>query len=83
MEGIFSTLIIGLVVGALARLFLPGRQPMGILWTILIGIAGAFIGNWVGNAINPGSDPMHWILSILSAVVLLVIWGSFKRRRVT
>lgn len=83
MGNIITTLIIGLIVGALARLVLPGRQPMGILLTLLLGIVGAFIGNWIGNAINPGSDPMHWILSVLSAVVLLAIYGSVSGRRVT
>lgn len=83
MTEILSTLIIGLAVGALARFFLPGRQPIGIVLTILLGILGAFIGNWIGRQINPGSDPMHWILSVLSAVVLLMLWASVTRRRET
>ena len=49
MGAIISTLIIGLIVGAIAKLLMPGRDPGGCLITILLGIAGAFVGTWIGR----------------------------------
>ncbi|MGH2773118.1 MAG: GlsB/YeaQ/YmgE family stress response membrane protein [Actinomycetota bacterium] len=81
MEGLLTVLLIGLVVGALARLFMPGSQPIGILWTMVIGVVGAFIGNAIGERISPDpGDPMHWILSVLVAIGLLMLWGAATRR---
>lgn len=79
MGGLLTVLIIGLVVGALARLFMPGSQPIGILWTMVIGVVGAFIGNAIGERISPDGT-MHWILSVLVAIGLLLLWGSATRR---
>lgn len=72
-------LIVGLIVGVIARFLLPGREafPAGVLgWllTALLGIAGAFIGTWIGGALWGGSNyAAGWIMSILGAIVLLII----------
>ena len=69
-------LVIGLVVGALAKLFMPGRDPGGIIVTMLIGLAGAALAGFLGRAVgwyNAG-DAAGFIASILGAVLLLVIY---------
>jgi uncharacterized membrane protein YeaQ/YmgE (transglycosylase-associated protein family) len=76
-----SWLISGLIIGVLAKLFSPGRDPGGFLVTILLGIAGAFVASYVGQVLGfyqPG-QPAGWIMSIVGAVVLLAIYRVFKR----
>jgi len=79
-------LIIGLIAGALARLIMPGRDPMGIIATILLGIVGSVIGGLVGWAIwgadtaGRGFRPGGLILSILGAILVLWIWRMVKSR---
>ena len=80
MATFLTVLVIGAVVGALARLLLPGRQGVGMLATIVIGIIGAFIGNYVGEAISPDGT-MHWILSVLVSIGLLMAYVGFATRR--
>ena len=66
-------LLIGLVVGAIAKLLMPGRDPGGVIITILLGIAGSFIANYLGRAAGwyaPG-ESAGWIASVLGAVILL------------
>ncbi len=81
---ILSMLIIGLIVGALAKLFMPGKDPGGIIVTILLGIAGSFVAGFIGRAVgwyhNPGSGP-GVIASILGAMLLLFIYRIVMRRR--
>ena len=71
---IISMIVVGLIVGALAKLFMPGRDPGGIIVTILLGIAGSFVAGFIGRAVgwyrNPGSGP-GIIASILGAMLLL------------
>jgi len=84
MENILVAIVIGAVVGLLARFFLPGRQGIGMIMTVVIGIVGAIIGNFIGEAISPdGPGAMHWILSIVSAVGLLLLWASLTGKRRT
>lgn len=73
--GIISTIIVGLIVGALARLVMPGRQAMGWIFTCLLGIAGSLIAGYVGQAMGwyQTGEPAGWIASILGAVVLLFV----------
>ena len=80
---ILSWIIVGLIVGALAKLVMPGNDPGGIIVTILLGIAGAFVGGAVGRALgfyDPG-QPAGWIVSILGAIVLLVGYRAVAGRR--
>ena len=81
---ILSWILFGLVVGVIAKLLMPGRDPGGFIVTILLGIAGALFGGFIGRAMgfygeNQGAG---WIMSILGAIVLLVLYRMMVRRRV-
>jgi uncharacterized membrane protein YeaQ/YmgE (transglycosylase-associated protein family) len=82
--GFLWTLIIGLVVGAIAKLIMPGRDPGGIIVTMLIGVAGALLAGFLGRALgwysNPGEGP-GIIASIVGALVLLLLYRMFTGRR--
>jgi uncharacterized membrane protein YeaQ/YmgE (transglycosylase-associated protein family) len=77
-------LIIGLIAGALARLIMPGRDPMGIIATMLLGIVGSVLGGLVAMAIwrntGEGFQPAGILLSILGAILVLWIWRMIKSR---
>jgi len=76
-------LIIGLIAGALARLIMPGRDPMGVLATIILGIVGSIIGGLVGGLIwrrKNGFHPGGLILSLLGAILVLWIWRMIRSR---
>ena len=77
-------IVVGLIVGALAKLFMPGRDPGGIIVTILLGIAGSFVAGFIGRAVGwyrtPGSGP-GIIASIIGAMVLLAIYRLIMGRR--
>ena len=83
--GILSWIILGLVAGALAKFILPGKQPGGIIVTILIGIAGAvvggFLGGWVGLGSVESFDLGGILISTAGALVLLVGWGMFSKSK--
>ena len=85
-HGIIGWIIIGLIVGAIAKLLMPGRDPGGWIVTILIGIAGSLIAGWGGAHLfgwyQDGSAP-GWIASIIGAVVLLAIYRMVIGRRNT
>jgi uncharacterized membrane protein YeaQ/YmgE (transglycosylase-associated protein family) len=82
--GFIATLIVGLVVGALAKLFMPGRDPGGIIITILLGIAGSFVAGFLGRAVgwyrDPGSGP-GILASIVGAMILLALYRLVIGRR--
>jgi len=77
-------LIIGLIAGALARLIMPGKDAMGIIATMLLGILGSVIGGLVSWAIWPnqtaGFQPAGFLLSVLGAILVLWIWRMIKSR---
>lgn len=77
-------LIIGLIAGALARLIMPGKDSMGFIATIVLGIVGSIIGGLVSMAIwrntGEGFQPAGLILSILGAILVLWIWRMVKSR---
>jgi uncharacterized membrane protein YeaQ/YmgE (transglycosylase-associated protein family) len=80
---ILGWILFGLIIGALAKLVMPGRDPGGIIITMLLGIAGAVIGGFVGRAMGfygPG-ETAGWVMSFLGAVLLLVIYRLFAGRR--
>ncbi|MEW6730704.1 MAG: GlsB/YeaQ/YmgE family stress response membrane protein [Acidobacteriota bacterium] len=85
---IMSTLgliLFGLVVGIIAKLLMPGRDPGGFIITILLGIAGSFLGSFIGHALGfyGPNESAGWIMSILGAIALLALYRLlFARRRV-
>lgn len=79
-------LIIGLIAGALARLIMPGKDPMGILATILLGIVGSIIGGLVSSLIWRSETGFHTgglILSLLGAILALWVWRMIRSRSAT
>ena len=82
--GILSWILFGLVVGVIAKLLTPGRDPGGFIVTILLGIAGALIGGFLGRAMGlyGPNQAAGWIMSILGAVILLVLYRMMSRRQV-
>jgi uncharacterized membrane protein YeaQ/YmgE (transglycosylase-associated protein family) len=79
---ILWTLIIGLVVGAVAKLLMPGRDPGGFIITALIGVAGSFVAAYLGKALGmyrAGTAP-GFIASVLGAMLLLFVYRLVKRR---
>ena len=82
--GILSWILFGLVVGVIAKLLMPGRDPGGFIVTILLGIAGALVGGFVGRAMGfyDTYQGAGWIMSILGAIVLLALYRMMVRRRV-
>jgi uncharacterized membrane protein YeaQ/YmgE (transglycosylase-associated protein family) len=81
MFSLLWTALIGLVVGALAKLIMPGKDPGGIFITMLIGIAGAFLGTYLGRMIGHyGPDQSAgFLMSLLGALILLGIYHLIKR----
>ena len=74
--------VIGLVVGALAKLIMPGRDPGGIIITILLGIAGSLVAGFVGRAVGwyePGQSA-GFLMSIAGAIILLLLYRMLKGR---
>jgi uncharacterized membrane protein YeaQ/YmgE (transglycosylase-associated protein family) len=76
-------LFIGLIVGAIAKLLMPGRDPGGFIITILIGIAGSFTANFIGAQMGMyrEGEPAGFIASVLGAVILLGIYRAIVGRR--
>jgi len=79
------TLLIGLVVGAIAKFLMPGNDPGGWLITILLGIAGAFVGTFLGRALGLYTEGQAagWIASVIGAMVLLLAYRLITGRRTT
>ncbi|AKJ70705.1 transglycosylase [Pandoraea thiooxydans] len=82
MMGVVGTIFVGLVVGIVARALHPGRQSMGVIMTIVLGIAGSLLAKYVGQMLHfyQAGQSAGWIASILGAIVLLVIYGAVARR---
>ena len=79
---ILWTILIGLVVGAIAKFLMPGKDPGGIIITILLGIAGSFVATYIGQHFGwygPG-QPANFIGAVLGAILLLIIYRLIKRR---
>lgn len=82
VSGIISAIVVGLIIGALARLAVPGRQPMGLLATLLLGLVGAFIGAAIGYAIT-NSFIVVLILQVAIAAVGVYLYAGSSRRHHT
>lgn len=80
---IIWTIIIGFVAGVIAKLITPGRnEPSGFILTTLLGIAGAFLATYLGQAVGwyRADESAGFIGAIVGAVIVLVIWGAFQGR---
>jgi uncharacterized membrane protein YeaQ/YmgE (transglycosylase-associated protein family) len=81
---IIGVIIAGAIIGALARLVMPGRQPMGFLITILLGIVGVLVGWWLAGLLGvqqtSGVDWLRWIISIIVAVLAIGVYEGIARR---
>ena len=86
MIGLIGALIIGLIVGAIARLIVPGNESGGCLLTMVIGIAGSFVAFYLGRLLgwtsgHPDSlRPVGFIPSLIGAIILLVVYHMIRRR---
>jgi uncharacterized membrane protein YeaQ/YmgE (transglycosylase-associated protein family) len=80
VSSILTYILIGLVVGVLARLLVPGRTSMSLLATIVIGVVGALIGGWLAGAVFEETKGVDWIASILVAFVLVLLVRNGTRR---
>ena len=75
---LIGLIIFGAVIGALARLFMKGSQPIGVLWTIILGVLGALVGYWLAGLLGvdstSGIDWIRWIISIVVSVIFISIY---------
>ena len=87
MFDLLGTALFGLLVGMIAKFLLPGKDPGGIIVTMLLGIAGAFVGSWIGRRFFEYAPGEHagWLLSIAGAILLLLayrlLFGSASSKR--
>ncbi len=81
--GIIGTIIIGFIVGLVARFLKPGRDAMGFILTTLLGIGGAFVGRYIGQALNwyGPEDVAGFIMSVIGAIIILILWGLLSKGR--
>jgi uncharacterized membrane protein YeaQ/YmgE (transglycosylase-associated protein family) len=83
--GILGWIVFGLIVGAIAKLLMPGRDPGGIIVTMLLGIAGALLGGFVGQALGlyQQGEGAGFLMALLGAVILLALYRMIVGRRTT
>ncbi len=85
MLDIIGTIIFGAIIGALARLFMRGKQNIGMLWTIILGVLGAIVGQLLANALGVGDtegiDWLRWIISIICSIVFISIYLAVTRKQ--
>jgi uncharacterized membrane protein YeaQ/YmgE (transglycosylase-associated protein family) len=81
--GILLWIIFGLIVGAVAKLIMPGKDPGGIIITMLLGIVGALVGGWLGQALGmyQSGEPAGFIMAVVGAIILLALYRFFRGRR--
>ena len=84
--GIIGWIVLGLLAGAIAKAIMPGTQGGGWLATLVLGVVGALLGGFIGSAVfNVGLDTFWslqtWIVAILGALLVLVIWGFVTKNR--
>ena len=83
---IIVLVVVGLIVGAIARLLVPGRDPMGLLGTAVLGIVGSFVGGFLGyillgrDAEDGALQPAQFLGSLIGAVIALLVWRAISSR---
>ena len=80
---ILITIFVGLIVGIVAKLLMPGRDPGGFIVTIVLGIAGAALARWIGRQLGwyGPEDAAGFLASVVGAIILLFIYRLFQRGR--
>ncbi|ULE34830.1 GlsB/YeaQ/YmgE family stress response membrane protein [Mycobacterium sp. IDR2000157661] len=83
---ILSALVVGLIVGALARLIMPGKQNIGVIMTIVLGALGSFVGTWLTYQLgysnsNGGFEIIPFLVGIIVAIVLIAVYIGITGRR--
>jgi uncharacterized membrane protein YeaQ/YmgE (transglycosylase-associated protein family) len=82
--GILSWIVFGLIAGIAAKLIMPGRDPGGFIITILLGIAGAFVGGFIASLLGFGNfqgfDLRSFIIAVIGAVILLFIYRRLRKQ---
>jgi uncharacterized membrane protein YeaQ/YmgE (transglycosylase-associated protein family) len=83
--GILAWILFGLIAGVIAKLIMPGKDPGGFIITILLGVAGALVGGFIGSALGfggvDGFNLGSFLIAVLGAILLLVIYRSMAGRR--
>jgi uncharacterized membrane protein YeaQ/YmgE (transglycosylase-associated protein family) len=81
---VLGWIIFGLIVGIVAKLLMPGRDPGGFIITIVLGIAGALVGGYLGRAVGwyREGDPVGFLMAVLGSIVLLALYRMLARRSV-
>jgi len=76
------TILIGFVIGLVACMLKPGRQVTGFILTTVLGVAGAFVGTYIGQALGlyQAGQAAGFIMSVIGAIILLVIWGLVAKK---
>ena len=82
MFGVLGWIVFGLIAGVIAKLLMPGKDPGGFIVTILLGIAGAFLGGFLGRTLGLYSEgePAGLIMAIVGAIILLALYRVFTRK---
>ena len=85
MFTVIAAILSGIIIGALAKFVMPGRDPGGLVVTMLLGIAGALLGGFLGRSLGfyTPDQSAGWLMSILGAVVLLALYRMLVGRRAT
>lgn len=80
--GIIVTIIVGFIVGLIARAIMPGNQSMGIIMTTVLGIVGALVASYGGSVLGlyPAGSPVGWIASVIGALIVLFVYGAITKR---
>ena len=84
--GFLAFLLLGLIAGAIAKLILPGKQNVGWLMTLVLGVLGALLGGWLGSVLfgtglEEFFDLSTWLLAIGGAIIVLLIYGAIVSRK--
>lgn len=84
MIGVISWFLFGLIVGGVAKFFMPGVQNMGCLMTVLLGVVGSFVGGGISalifGRVNEQINPAGWIMSIVGALIVLYVVGQMQKK---
>lgn len=78
--GIIWTIVLGFIIGVVAKMIAPGKEAMGFIMTILLGIAGSFLGGMVGQFLGwyQAGEGAGFIVSVICAIVILLVYGKMK-----